>query len=629
MWGTRLLVLCLFLLSSCSVMAQSNFQSKEPGNIFLDKQPVLFSKGEGSGKVRVRVLDAFGKEIKQGEFAEKNILLGKLPWGWYEIREGDSTTGTSFAVVPAPRQKEEGWAALDVALSWLVPQEQYQDLAEIAHRAGVRWVRDRISWGEVEQNKGKFDWGKYDKAAQAQESRGLRVSQVFHDVPAWARTDGDRHRFPDDLRDVFRFTREAVKHFGGKVRAWEVWNEADIPAFSTEPASEYAAFLKAASLGIKKANEGTLVAQSSFALDSPLFASQLVANGTAAFYDIFNYHTYDDPRSYSLHAKAHAKYREDAKVTELPVWLTEAGVPRSEKEGPLSLNIQREQADYIAKSFVSSRLTGTSRHFFFILPHFLENNGSFGILNKDLTPQPGYAALAIVTNILGNATYKGEIRYRQPGLHIHVFDDGTNDVLVAWSDKDAVQLPLPLTENAKNRLNRLELISAYGSPLPITRTKEEPLPSILLSTMPVFLALPRGIMADVTAPFEKEKPAKPTPRKRYDKAEIVLRLHPIEGKADKKEEAFHLERDRPTQLEIHIYNFGEGQFQGTIQIQSENPMLKLGRLSIAVDGLKGMERRVITVPVTWEGRGMRASVSAVAVAQNGERSSPAQIDLIP
>lgn len=629
MRGIRLLLISLLFCLPSLGNAQARFQSKEPGNIFLDNQPVRFSSGDGNGMVRVRVLDALGKEIKQGDFPEKSIVLGKLPWGWYEIREGESKQGTSFAVVPVPRQKEEGWAAVDVALSWVVPPSQTQEVAEIARRVGVKWVRDRIAWGDVEFNRGKFDWSKYDKASSALESRGLRVSQVFHDIPSWARADGDRHRFPDDLRDAFRFAHEAGRHFGGRVRVWEIWNEADIPGFSIEPASEYAAFLKAASLGLKKANDSTLVAQSALALDSPLFASQLVANGTSGYYDIFNYHTYDDPLSYTLHAGVHAKHREEAKATEYPVWLTEAGIPRPLKEGMLSPEVQREQANYVAKSFVLSRLTGTSRHFFFILPYFLENNASFGVLNRDLTPQPGFAALATVTNILGNATYKGEIRYRQPGLHIYVFDDGTNDVLVAWSDKEEVQLPLPLTDTAKNRLNKLEMINAYGSPIPINRTKEDSIPSIPLSPMPVFMALPRGLMTDVMAPVQKEKPIKPTPRKKYEKGEIVLRLRPTEGKPEKKEEGFHFEKDRPSQIEVQVYNFGDGSFQGTIQLHSDSPNLKIGRVSIAVDSLRGMEKKVIMVPLTWEGKGTRASLSALAVSQSGERSSPAQIDLIP
>jgi hypothetical protein len=623
------LFLVLGLLFSLPVLAQSRFKSKEPGNVFLDNQAVRFSVGEGEGKIRVRVLDALGKVVQEKEYPEKNIALGKLPWGWYEIREGGEERGVSFAVVPNLRQKEEGWIGVDGALSWLVSEEQLSEAAEVARRVGVRWIRDRIRWGEVEQQKGRFVWGKYDKASQAQESKGLRVVQVFHDVPSWARADGDLQRFPDDLRDVFRFTREAGRHFGGRVRAWEIWNEADIPAFSKEPANEYAAFMKAAALGFREANSNLPLLQTSYALDSPRFAEILNANGTAAFYDIFNYHTYDAPNRISLHARAHAKHRTEAKAAHLPVWLTEAGIPRAVTGGSLSLEVQREQANYIAKSVVASRISGTARHFFFVLPHYLENNASYGLLNKDLTPQPGYAALAIAANILGNATYKGEIRYRQPGLHIHLFDDGTNDVLVAWTDKDEVHLPIPLTDKAKDRLNRMEIINAYGSPIPFKQTKEEPIPSLPLSPMPLYVALPRGIMVDVTANDQGEKTPKPeSNRKRYEKAEVVLRLRPLEAKQSKEEEAYRISLNTAVQVEVQVYNFEGGTTQGTLQLHSESPNLKIARLSVAIDKLKGMDRQIITLPITLE-KAERARMTAVFVAQNGERSSPTALDFIP
>ncbi len=623
MW---ILVLCL--LVSKSADAQQRFASKEPGNVFYDTQSVRFTLSDSKDKVHVRIVSAIETTVKEGDYPERDINIGKLPWGWYRIVQGagEFSGGTPFAVVPRPRQKEEGWVATDVALSWLVKPEQFETVSELAHRAGFMWVRDRLSWSEIEPIKGKFLWGKYEKSLQAQHSKGLNVVQVFHDTPKWARSDENTHAFPDDLRDAYRSAREMAKHLGG-VRAWEIWNEADIPMFSTEPASEYAAFFKAAALGIKSGNGSAQVLQTSIALDSPLFTASLAANGTAAYYDIFNYHTYEAPSNYLQRANLHKKYREKAEALNKPVWLTEAGAPVVQKSGTLTFAETVEQAKYVLKSYVESRRAGTTRHFFFILPPFVENNASFGALDRDLLPLPAYSALATAANFLGNATYKGEIRYRQPGLHIHVFDDGTNDVLVGWTDKGDMLLPLPLSEEARGKLRFTELINAFGSPIPLPAEKDKT-PALPLSTLPVLLALPRGIMADVTAPAS-DAPKKPEPpKKKVERPEIIVRLRPLDSKASKSDEAFKISRGLSVILYIEVYNFGGNLSDATLRLSSDSTGVKLVRTSFPIERIKEMDRLVFKVEVSLDASTPRASVTAQVVGANGERSSPAVVDLI-
>ena len=621
-------VLILCMVVSTRIQAQQRFVSKEPGNVFFDTQPVRFTLSESKNKVHVRIITPNEKTFREGDYPERDINLGKLPWGWYRIVQGagEFTNGTSFAVVPRPRQKEEGWVATDVALSWLVKPEQFEAVSEMAHRAGFVWVRDRLSWSEIEPVKGKFLWGKYDKSLQIQNSKGLRVVQVFHDTPKWARSDENTHAFPDDLRDAYRSAREMAKHFGA-VRAWEVWNEADIPAFSTEPASEYAAFFKAAALGIRSGNGNAQVLQSSIALDSPLFTVGLAANGTASYFDVFNYHTYDTPTNYLNHANSHKRHREKADALNKPVWLTEAGIPILQKSGSLTFAETVEQAKYVVKSYVESRRTGTARHFFFILSPFVENNASFGALDRDLLPLPAYSALAMTANLLGNATYKGEIRYRQPGLHIHVFDDGNNDLLVGWTDKDDMLLPLPLTEEARGKLRFVELLNTFGSPLSITADKDK-IPTLPLSTFPILLAVPRGIMADVTAP-PSDAPKKPeVPQKRVERPEIVVRIRPLESKVSKSEEAFKVVKGRSIVLEIEVYNFGGNLSDMTLRLSSESTGVKLIRTTLPIERIREMDRFVFKVDVSLDASTIRGSVTAQVVGANGERSSPAVVDLI-
>src|SRR5581483_11110499 len=96
-------------------------------------------------------------------------------------------------------------------------------------------------------------------------------------------------------------------------------------------------------------------------------------------------------------------------------------------DGTLTPEDKRRQAEFIPKSYVESLAHGTDKHFFFVFPHYIENGVEFGTLTADLKPYPGYAALATLTDALGAAIYLGEIRFRQPGLHLHVFNNGEGE----------------------------------------------------------------------------------------------------------------------------------------------------------------------------------------------------------
>src|SRR5205823_5297556 len=130
--------------------------------------------------------------------------------------------------------------SIDVAMAWFyhTPQQQ-RAAAKLCTLAGVNWVRDRLSWAEMEPTRGHFaDHNIYDDTAAIQTEAGLHVLQVNHICPPWA--GPDPKQFPDDLRDVYGFYRQMARRWKGQVMAFEPWNEADITAFGGQTGSEMA-----------------------------------------------------------------------------------------------------------------------------------------------------------------------------------------------------------------------------------------------------------------------------------------------------------------------------------------------------------------------------------------------------
>jgi hypothetical protein len=605
------------------------FVSREPGNVFFAGQAVRFTQPGSRKRVHIVVTDYPGQTVKEGEFAANGVDLGVLPRGYYELRqagEGVQSDPVAFVVVPHPHPHAAGRTATDAALSWLVPEKRYEEGAELLRRAGVLWVRDRMGWGEVEPERGKFTWGKYDRSADLQAHRGLQVVQVFHASPKWSRADGAANRFPDDLRDAYTFARSAALHYHGRVKAWEVWNEADIPAFSVDPGSEYAAFLKAMYLGFKSADPHLPITQVSFALPSERFGKSLVENGTAAYYDVYNYHVYDDPKNYVSRAQGHLARMAASGAAGRPVWLTEAGIPLPAVDGALTPEEKRRQAEFIPKSYVESLIHGTDRHFFFVFPPYLENGVAFGLLDADLKPTPGYAALATLTDALGAAKYRGEMVFRQPGLHLHVFDNGRSDTLVAWSDAANVIVPLPVALAKRRVIDRAQVRDVVGAAKPLNADIRGGEPRLTLSPSPIYLPLPYGTLTEnLTPPLPTAGPAAAAPRDELHA--IVLRLRLPEARADKSEEAFRLRSGQPAALEVQVYNFGKRPFTGTVTVRAPEGG-RLNRGLLTVTHLPPMGRQDERLTLTPGAGAARNQLRAVAETAQGEHSSPAVVEIV-
>ena len=120
-----------------------------------------------------------------------------------------------------------------------------------------------------------------------------------------------------------------------------------------------------------------------------------------------------------------------------PIWITECGIrlqtDSEEPWGDLVPADERRQAEFVARSYASSLYAGTTRHFYFILGNYIERGVQFGLLRHDLTPRPGYVALAAVGRFLAGAECLGRL---SPTVYaFRAQPDGKpRDVLVAWGD---------------------------------------------------------------------------------------------------------------------------------------------------------------------------------------------------
>lgn len=502
--------------------------------------------------------DYEGRRIRTVGAGAGLVELGPLPVGFYRFRPvgGPADRWISLAVVNPLRvwPGTNSPVSLDVAMSWFYPPERMQQVAELCRRAGVVRVRDRLRWAELEPEPGKWaGWTRYDAAARVQRAAGLQVLQVVHDSPAWA--GGDPRRFPEDLRLVYRFWQGVARRWAGQVEAFEPWNEADISVFGGHTGAEMAAYQKAAWWGIKSGNPRALVGWNVWAGARAAHLADLEANVAWPYFDTYNFHHYEP---FDRYPELYGRHRDASGGR--PIWVTEcawpvrwAGDARLQEPSEEDLRVQAER---VVKTFAAALHEGAAAVFYFLLPHYVEGHTQFGLLRPDLTPRPGYVALAAVGRFLAEARPLGRARSDDRGLRLFVFrsrpDGRFRDVAVIWSESGDRVLALPVEP--------LQVWDHLGRRVHGGR-------HLKVGRAPLLVVLPvdRGMCL-----VEEPAPTKPVWRPGSPSPVVLQPAWPAEA-VHLAQSAYRVEADRAVEIPIWVYHFGEQKLRVRFELQVPGP----------------------------------------------------------
>ncbi len=122
-------------------------------------------------------------------------------------------------------------------LQWEAEPFKQEKTVELAAQAGIGWAKQQFPWEDIELSPGQFQWDKYDTIVDLYRERGLEVIARLDRPPDWTRTDNRfRERPPDDFNDYGNFVEQFVRHFQGRVRYIQIWNEPNIfPEWGDQP----------------------------------------------------------------------------------------------------------------------------------------------------------------------------------------------------------------------------------------------------------------------------------------------------------------------------------------------------------------------------------------------------------
>lgn len=310
------------------------------------------------------------------------------------------------------------------------PDRTYEALAEL----GVKWARLQTGWARTETRPGVYDLAWLDEVVDAVSARGVQ--------PWFNLGYGNRlytPEAPDDsavgwipiLRDDamaawLKFVGVCARHFRGRVRHWELWNEPNITNFwkpNPPSAESYVRFVaQTASVIRREIPDAVLIGGALAGMPTDYLTSAL-QHGLLEHVDKVSYHPYRPipEKGYAQTLQTWRRLlREYAGNRPLPgLWQGENGCPSQKgSAGALADQDWNEvrQAKWLLRRILYDLVLEVELTSYFHLVDLLRYNwgsgptdrGNFkGLLRgEDYSPKPAYSAYQRVCALFDAATHR-------------------------------------------------------------------------------------------------------------------------------------------------------------------------------------------------------------------------------
>lgn len=299
---------------------------------------------------------------------------------------------------------------------------------------GAGWVREEFTASRLHSGtKGDYYWGDYDRVINVELRAGMRILGLLDYSNTWGYRDhgtmphADMNRLSGDFAE---YAYAVARHFRGRIRYWQVWNEPDLRTFwhpSPRP-DDYARLLGAAYQAIKRANPQARIVLAGTSKDDMSFVRRVVAR-TRSF-DVVSVHPYRDVPEANLLDEIRA-----LRALGKPVWFSEIGWAA----GPgCDMCVDEEgQAAYLVRFYTLAAAGGIARIFWYDLRDDANDPSSpeahFGLLRPDLSGKRAFAVYAFLIRLLRSANFVSADSVGAGGIYTLRFVTRRGPVAVLWN----------------------------------------------------------------------------------------------------------------------------------------------------------------------------------------------------
>lgn len=419
-------------------------------------------------------VDPFGREVssQQWEAATvepRELSLPQTEVGSYDLRlrivgrdePGAPWADLRFAVLPQPGPVPE-----DSPFGFSTHFGQGWDPAwmDLLTRIGVRWYRDEIGWGGVEQQKGTLV---APPGALAWAKRGQELGLELLLILDYANANYDDGAYPvsPEARAGFaRYSSTMAEALRGTPCTFEVWNEwcggCGMGTRKGKP-DEYGPLYLAAAEAVRGADPDARIVgiggEYGGKEDVARTLGLMMGDGAGAAMDAFSIHPYHYPglpgQAFTEHLALARDEAARAAGKPLPLWITEIGWPTHMGGNGSSF---LHQARCLVRMYVLALGTpGVERVFWYDLKDdgtaLTYNEANFGIVHNqgfELAPKPAYAALSQLVSAVDGRT-RGVCERGADGLWTATYEGAEDRVSVVFAETEEQRVRTPLPAGAR------------------------------------------------------------------------------------------------------------------------------------------------------------------------------------
>lgn len=151
-------------------------------------------------------------------------------------------------------------------LEWEPEEWKIEKTFELAHAAGLGWVKQHFPWDSLQLSPGPngywdehlnvSTWDKYDRIVSLAQKYNLQIIARLDRPPSWTRADNRRPEAPPDDDKLYGdFVYDVVSHFKGQIHYYQIWNEPNIYPEWGEQSPDPAAYTRLLQIAYQRAKE--------------------------------------------------------------------------------------------------------------------------------------------------------------------------------------------------------------------------------------------------------------------------------------------------------------------------------------------------------------------------------------
>ncbi len=344
-------------------------------------------------------------------------------------------------------------------LSFSDPGRMEQEF-QIMAQTGIKWLRTEFAWADMEWIQGAWTFDAWDRIVNKAQQYGIKILGILMSSPPWANGGNWWNYPPTDMNAWRNYVSVVTSRYSGKVAAWEIWNEPNIPQFWAPwpDVTNYTNLLKASSTVIRTTDPGATIVMAGMAGFGADFMDAAFKQGAADYIDAIAYHPYPQTMSQNNPnpQESTSRYLLEvlkgglAQYTSRPIqiWITEIGWTTSSPQPP---GVDPDtQANYMLRGLTNYADTDVDKVFYFSLedpqPSQASEDNEYGLMKNDLSAKPSLSYFRNFESLLGASTRVAsgavEATSGDPStLELHSFrlsDGGL--VVAAWKSDDGADL---------------------------------------------------------------------------------------------------------------------------------------------------------------------------------------------